>query len=780
MKRGAILFLSSFLLLGLTGCNPSTSSFDSEGSSFNESSSFVRDPNLVYVEEIAVSKTEVNLTPKKTASIIATVSPSNATNPKVGYRSEDPRVATVDQYGKITAVHGGSTRVIVFALDEGGASAYVTVNVNEIEVEEIIPSSTDVRLSPGESQTISHEIIPSNADDQFVSYLVDDESIVSFDSGVVTALNIGTTNGYIIANNGVEATIRFTVAALPLSDVYFESSNLDLIVGETFAPSPVLVPSQGTYDGMTYVTSDPSVVEVDGLTLKAKSKGQATITLSLQGKTSQMNVRVLEKNSLKRTPMARTYQDYYDNNLYPLDSAPCEHQASFLVIPVWFSDSDSFIDETKKETIREDISLAFFGSEEETGWHSVKSFYGHESHGRFTLNGKVTDWLAVGESASSFGPSSSGGLATYNLVSTAFDWAKKRYGFDPQDYDWNRDGYVDGIVLVYAAPDYIEWGNNEASNLWAYSSSLGDTSQKNLESPGPNAYFWGSYDFMYSPSDALEKTGKTSYGGGDTRFSSIDAHTFIHETGHMLGLPDYYDYSGQFSPLGGFSMQDMNVGGHDPYSILAFGWASPYIPEESCEITLRPFEESGDCVILSPSWNDVDSPFDEYLLLTYYTPTGINAFDHAHRYKSGYPTGPSSSGIALYHVDARLLYGYSPYSLKASKVTSDPLTSQGKVYHMMTNTYFNGSNANRISLLGEAYADYNVIQLIRNSASATYEPTDGFDNSDLFMVGESFDAQTFARQFKNPGLLNDSGSIGWNFQVESAGGNSITVRCEKE
>lgn len=775
MKRAGLFFFSALLALSLGGCEitPNSESQSSE-------SSFVRDPNVVYVEEVILSKTELTLRPKQTYTLATKVSPSNADNTKVDYTTSDPEIVSVDRYGKLTAGKEGEALITVKAQDGAGAFATCRVKVETIQVEEIVPSETDVRLSPGASKTIHCEILPKDATDTFLSYFTDDEEVATFDNGVITAQKIGSTTGYVVANNGVEAQITITVAALPLSDVYFESTNLDLIVGESFTPSPVLVPSQGSYDGMVYTSSDSSVVTVDGLTLTAKAEGEATVTLSLQGKTSKMNVRVLPGNSIKRTVMKRTYQDYYDNNLYPIDSAPCEHEAAFLVIPIWFTDSGNYISDEGKETVRKDIETAFFGSQKDTGWNSVASFYHEESYGRFTLQGKVTDWMEVGRSSSAFSSPNEGGLATYRLVETAFDWAKQKYDLDPVDYDKNRDGYVDGVILIYGAPDYNAQSDTSLGNLWAYSSYVGDPSLSSLETPGPNVYFWGSYDFMYSRSLSLAQTGKTEYGSGDTRFCSLDAHTFIHESGHMLGLSDYYDYSGQYSPLGGFSMQDMNVGGHDPFSILAFGWTSPYIPQEDVEITLRPFAESGDCVILTPNWNDVDSPFDEYLLLTYYTPTGINSFDASNRYRDYYPMGPSSSGIAVYHVDARLLYGFSENGLSENRMTCDPLTSLGKVYHLTTNTYYNGSNSVRISLLGEDYADYNIVQLIRNSTSLNYAPTDSFDNSDLFMVGETFDMHTFRRQFKNQGLLNDSGTLGWKFTPIKAGNNSITVSLVQE
>ena len=71
-------------------------------------------------------------------------------------------------------------------------------------------------------------------------------------------------------------------------------------------------------------------------------------------------------------------------------------------------------------------------------------------------------------------------------------------------------------------------------------------------------------------------------------------------------------------------MQDYNVGGHDPFSSYALGWGKAYIPAESMTINLKPFATSGEMILLTPNFNKYNSPFDEYILLEYYTPTGLN------------------------------------------------------------------------------------------------------------------------------------------------------------
>ena len=97
----------------------------------------------------------------------------------------------------------------------------------------------------------------------------------------------------------------------------------------------------------------------------------------------------------------------------------------------------------------------------------------------------------------------------------------------------------------------------------------------------------------------------------DSANAPIDAHTYIHEAGHVLGLEDYYNYdrTSNYGAAGGFNMQDYNVGEHDPYSRVALGWIDPIVPSGNTTLTITP----GEAIILSPNNLSAASPFDEYL-----------------------------------------------------------------------------------------------------------------------------------------------------------------------
>ena len=483
-----------------------------------------------------------------------------------------------------------------------------------------------------------------------------------------------------------------------------------------------------------------------------------------------------------------TYADYCAKNEGEA-STPSVGRAHILVVPIWFQDSNTYIATANKELVRSDIATAYFGTNQETGWRSVKTYYEEESHGALTLTGTVSEWYTESRYSSSFKDENSGVYAVMSLVDTVTNWYFDKHQDDAKsNYDRNGDGYMDGVMLIYGRADYSA-KRESTNNFWAYCyKTFSDPGT--LEDPNPNSFFWASYDFMYGSTKAAERTGVSSrpYHSGDTSSAKVDAHTFIHEMGHMYGLDDYYDYSGQYNPAAGFSMQDNNVGGHDPFSSFALGWGKAFIPNKTVTIELKPFVSSGEMIILTPKWNDLNSPFDEYLIVEYFTPTGLNQLDCNRLYANHGPKGPKTSGIRVWHIDARLLYYDDEYGRDVSniKVTNDPTTSLGKyVGLMMSNTYFSsrdsGSSA-YASPLGMAYGNYNVLQLIRNDTTETYCPTSDLSSTDLFVEGDAFTPYTFKNQFVSDtnAKLNCGKYLGYSFTVDAISSESATIRVTKD
>lgn len=531
-----------------------------------------------------------------------------------------------------------------------------------------------------------------------------------------------------------------------------EVTYLDLTVNPTNFTVPIIAESSNT--------NIASIEKVNDVRYKVKATGTGDITFSfntLSGEDSPISfTHQMSVTSLSKTTIAQTYNDQFKNNYYTLSSCPLEGEPRLLVIPVWFTDSASYIKESHREKVRNDINSVFFGTTDDTGWHSVNSFFKKESFNELNISGTVSEWYECGRPVEDFEEDTYKTI-TAEFVKTATNWYFASHEESRQDYDYDGDGYLDGVVLVYAAPDN-QVKKSFGENMWAYCSWIGESYQKNIENPGVNVFLWASYDFMYGD-NAESRTGK-SYGNGDTSYCNLDSHTFIHETGHVLGLDDYYDYSGKTKPAGSFSMQDYNIGGHEAYSLLSFGWADPYIPTESCTINIEEFQTSHDLILLTPSWNSYDSPFDEYLLLELYSPNEMNQFDISNPYNKYFPQGPNAVGIRLWHVDSRL------YAKDSSSWTTNALENKIHV-GLNNNTNVTSARDKNVCFAGLSNQQYNLLQLIRNNSKKTYLDGSYFASGDLFKEGSSFDIDSLSKQFVKDNLLDTGVTLGWSFTVKS-------------
>lgn len=489
------------------------------------------------------------------------------------------------------------------------------------------------------------------------------------------------------------------------------------------------------------------------------------------------------------------YSNYIENNVYAISATPSVGTAKLLIIPIWFNDSSTFIKSANKNKVRDDINSAYFGDVDKVGWQSVKTYYETESYGSLSLNGTVSEWYEVNKSYKDFtvdnGTEGNPIPKTRTLLNDAISWYFSSHLDESRtDYDCDGDGYLDGVMMIYGAPDYGALNNSKFTNLWAYCFWLQDYSKQNVIYPGANAFFWASYDYMYGSEVVSSRTG-SRYFSGDTSHCSLDTHTFIHEMGHMFGLEDYYDYSDfAYSPAGSFSMQDQNVGGHDPFSSFALGWGKAYIPNKSTTIDLKPFATSGEMIILSPSWNEQNSPFDEYLILEYYTDQALNELDSSYGYRSQYsyqyPTGSKEYGIRLWHVDARLLYT-STGSFSSKKITTNPNILTGRVTMMNSNTYDDGTEET-LAYCGELvqngtndsrYANYNILHLIRNKTTSNTKPKDSFNKGSLFQYGDTFSMNKFNKQFVNSGKFNSGINLGFEFEINACNSTYASISIKK-
>lgn len=520
-----------------------------------------------------------------------------------------------------------------------------------------------------------------------------------------------------------------------------------------------------------FIISDSSISSSQGKssTYIPPISSYTSVDTSSTWYTSSIPTSVSEKKTLEKQTLKYTIKDYENNNFYSIDSMPSLNNPKLLVLPIYFADSSNYVSSSEKITLKTKIQKAFFSETGETGWESVKSYYYQDSFTNCNISGEVADWYSTTYRYSDFTrmTDQSGQSSSWinDIVKKAVNsWKSNKTSEEIKAYDTDSNGYIDGVVCVYAGPNYTNAKKksfNYSENMWAYTYWLQSGTSKDFNSPNPNAYMWASYDFMEKDC---------------TNGVNIDTHTYIHESGHLLGLDDLYDYNDIMgtNPCGSFSMQDLNLGQHDPYSGLALGWVKPYVPTESCSIEIGTYEETGDLILLTPEYSG--SPFDEYILIELYSPTGLNQHDSNFLYcnSKSYCKGPQKVGIRMWHVDARL------FKMSGSSVagTSTDIVDGNKYVFANTNTTYSQGYESYCSK-DPAFYNFKLNQLIRKGDFEGQKLSSQAIDEDLFVTGDTFEINHYPKYFINGTRFNNGKTLSWSVAFNSVTDTSAVITLTK-
>jgi len=120
--------------------------------------------------------------------------PPSATDKSVKWSSSNENVATVDaSTGEITGVTFGTTTITAVLLSNNNVTGNCKVEVSAIFVTGVTLTPKTLNLEVGETSTISYATIPSNAENQSVTWSTSDAGIATVDqlTGLITGITEG-------------------------------------------------------------------------------------------------------------------------------------------------------------------------------------------------------------------------------------------------------------------------------------------------------------------------------------------------------------------------------------------------------------------------------------------------------------------------------------------------------------------------------------------------------------------------------------------------------------
>ena len=267
----------------------------------------------VSVTEVRLNKTSTTLIEGETETLVATVTPENATDKSVVWESGNESAATVSQEGLVTAVGEGKAAITVKTNDGGfRASCEVTVNKKVIAVTGVKLSAASMTLHEGEKGTLTATVEPANATNKNVEWWTSDLDVISVIS------TSGGSNGYVEARKAGKATVtvktedgEFSASCeitvekkeVPVTGISIEPSSLKLPAGYTYSLIPHVQPSDATNQNIKWLSTNESVATVNAEgKVTAVAAGSTEIRAMLEGKFATCPVEVDDvKMTMKKT-----------------------------------------------------------------------------------------------------------------------------------------------------------------------------------------------------------------------------------------------------------------------------------------------------------------------------------------------------------------------------------------------------------------------------------------------------------------------------------------------
>ena len=259
---------------------------------------------------------------------------------------------------------------------------------------------------------------------------------------------------------------------------------------------------------------------------------------------------------------------------------------------------------------------------------SIKDYFKAQSHGLFELDFDVAGICQLQHTYAYYGKNSNDNdVRAGQMVAEACLWAHE-HGTDFSKYDWDGDGEVDQVFVLYA-------GHGEASY------------DKDPNTIWPHMHYLSASD--YGKSLSLDGVTVDTYAcsselNGDGNLDGIG--TFCHEFSHCMGFPDLYDtsYAGWFGMgdfdlmcSGSYNGDSKCPAGYSAYEKAECGWLTlkdmTNIEQETSIVGVQPMSADGDAYIIKNKGHE-----DEYYILE-------------NRQKTGWDSYLPASGLMITHVD---------------------------------------------------------------------------------------------------------------------------------
>jgi len=210
--------------------------------------------------------------------------PHNTTNKNVSWSSNNPQIVSVDDKGKITANAIGEA--IISAVASNGKKTSLSIETYEVFPEKIELSESEITMNLGESFDIVASVFPENTTNSEIEWTSSNLDVASVDNkGKVLGNGVGVATITVTCQN-ISNSINIEVVPIKAEKIVFNQQSIPSILnkyikkGESFIPSVTIIPTNATYQDITFKSSDEGVMGFNDNILTAIDSGKVEIVAS--------------------------------------------------------------------------------------------------------------------------------------------------------------------------------------------------------------------------------------------------------------------------------------------------------------------------------------------------------------------------------------------------------------------------------------------------------------------------------------------------------------------
>lgn len=289
----------------------------------------------------------------------------------------------------------------------------------------------------------------------------------------------------------------------------------------------------------------------------------------------------------------------------------------------------------------ETIYNRFFGTGYLGNGKTLKNYYIENSYGKYVFDGEVHGWYRAPQPYSYY-VNNDNGFGTYpnnvqKLVEDVINIAASDPAITWSSFDTDNDHVIDHIFIIHAGAEAAYTGS--LNDFWAHVWEI-------------SPMIRSGYGFQY-----YACTSEYIASFIDPQRTGIDSHEF----GHLLGLPDLYDYSGNSNGVGSYSI--MGYGSWADYAVTPThldAWSKYFLGFSNTLVN-----QSGMLLI-----NDAETHDVNYLFTTQYP---NEYFIMENRQDTNFDAYLPANGILVWKVNVSQTYNNNELCYKVGLVQADGL-----------------------------------------------------------------------------------------------------------